>query len=183
MGMDTCGGGRMPLPVRCWAQGFRGRAFGAKAPASEAGAPPRRPILEMLKPAEAESSCCRQIQVSLHPGQKKQARQDEASPFPLPLASLSGALCWQKLEASRRKENVQSPNFQKNRTREGRIWSCQIIPEKLATPWNFFIKFPSSVQNMLDISKTRALIPKTLKDRTEKLATDVPFRVILGAST
>ena len=54
------------------------------------------------------------------------------------------------------------------------------VKEKLATPWNFFIKFPLRVQNILDIPQTRALILKTLKDRSEKLASDVPFRVPSG---
>lgn len=87
-------GGRT-LPVRCWAQGFRGGAFGATAPASEAGAPPGRPVLEVLKPAGAESSCCRRVQVPLHPGQEKRGSRDEAPsrflrlPSPAPSAGRS----------------------------------------------------------------------------------------------
>lgn len=47
--------------------------------------------------------------------------------------------------------------------------------------WNLFIKFPSRVQNMQDISKTRALIAQILKEKTKKLASDVPFWVISGS--
>lgn len=136
---STCGwipvGEGAPLPVRCWAQGFRRGAFGAKAPASEAEAPPRRPILEVVKPAEAESSCCRQVQVPLHPGQEKQASQDEAPsrflwlPSPAPSAGKS----W-KQAAVGKTRCAESQCSEKQQSRERWIWSCQIIPEKLATP-------------------------------------------------
>lgn len=111
------------------------------------------------------SSSCRQGKMPSQPDEAPRARV---------LRPLSGALSWHKSGARRQRTNVlrRLPFLEKQHSRA--------VNEKLATPWNFFIKFPLRVPNILDIPQTRAFILKTLKDRTEKLAPDVSFRVSSG---
>lgn len=154
------------LPGRCWDQGFR-------AGASEEGAPPRRMLLEgpragmgCRRAAGAQGASC--------PGVGAGRREPARSPL------LSGALPWQKREASPRHRSLLCTVAfsQTEPSPERWIWGGQLITEKRASTWNLFIKFPSGVHNTLAISQTRALFPKILKNRTRKRASDVPLIIV-----
>ena len=90
------------------------------------------------------------------------------SPAPLCL-SFSSALYWRKQEAKPAQEKMRlaKPHFQQNRGQQKAVHLK--LPDnhwKTGNTWNLFIKIPLRVQDVLDISQIRALIPNIFKGRT-----------------
>ena len=85
------------------------------------------------------------------------------------LSSLSSALYWRKQEAKPAQEKMRlaKPHFQQNRGQQKAVHLK--LPDnhwKTGNTWNLFIKIPLRVQDVLDISRIRALIPNIFKGRT-----------------
>ena len=114
-----------------------------------------------LQPAAAARARCPLVQVG-------KSERSSTKPRPPP-SSLSSALYWRKQEAkpAQEKRRFAKPHFQQNRGQQKAVHLK--LPDdhwKTGNTWNLFIKISFRVQDVLDISQTRALIPNIFKGRT-----------------